>query len=206
MAERDEQQNPAEEPTEGAAGEQGEAPLEEQDEAHLEEQGEAHLEEHPEALLEDLRAKADENWNHYLRAHAEMENLRQRYEKELGKARKYALEKFANELLPVIDSLEMGLASIPADDGGSDVAAKTREGMELTLKQLQSALEKFGIEPVEPAIGDPLDPERHQAMSTQESSEVAPNGVTAVMQKGYLLNDRLLRPAMVMVAKAPAES
>jgi len=202
MAERDEQQNPAEEPTEGpteeAAGEQGEAPLEEETEAHLEE--------HPEALLEDLRAKADENWNHYLRAHAEMENLRHRYDKELEKARKYALEKFANELLPVIDSLEMGLASIPEDDGGSDVAAKTREGMELTLKQLQSALEKFGIEPVEPAIGEALDPERHQAMSTQESSEVAPNGITAVMQKGYLLNDRLLRPAMVMVAKAPADS
>jgi molecular chaperone GrpE len=198
MAERDDEHNPAEEPTEEAAGEQGEAPLEGESEAHLEE--------HPESLLEDLRAKADENWNHYLRAQAEMENIRRRHEKELENAHKYGLEKFANELLPVIDSLEMGLASIPADDGGSDVAAKTREGMELTLKQLQSAVEKFGIEPVEPAIGDALDPERHQAMSTQESTEVAPNGITAVMQKGYLLNDRLLRPAMVMVAKAPADS
>ena len=198
MAERDDEQQPAEEPTEEMTGEQGEA--------SLEEESEAHLEEHPEALLEDLRAKADENWNHYLRAHAEMENLRRRHEKELENAHKYGLEKFANELLPVIDSLEMGLASVPEDDGGSDVAAKTREGMELTLKQLLSAVEKFGIEPVEPAIGDPLDPERHQAMSTQESTEVAPNGVTAVMQKGYLLNDRLLRPAMVMVAKAPADS
>lgn len=198
MAERDDEQHPAEEPTQEPAGEQDEAPLEGDSEAHLEE--------HPESLLEDLRAKADENWNHYLRAQAEMENLRRRHEKELENAHKYGLEKFANELLPVIDSLEMGLASIPEDDGGSDVAAKTREGMELTLKQLQSAVEKFGIQPVEPAIGDPLDPERHQAMSTQESSEVAPNGITAVMQKGYLLNDRLLRPAMVMVAKAPADS
>jgi molecular chaperone GrpE len=198
MAERDDEQHPAEEPAQEPAGEQGEAPLEGDSEAHLEE--------HPESLLEDLRAKADENWNHYLRAQAEMENIRRRHEKELENAHKYGLEKFANELLPVIDSLEMGLASIPEDDGGSDVAAKTREGMELTLKQLQSAVEKFGIQPVEPAIGDPLDPERHQAMSTQESSEVAPNGITAVMQKGYLLNDRLLRPAMVMVAKAPADS
>jgi len=198
MAERDDEQHPAEEPTEEAAGEQGEGPLEEDSEAHLEE--------HPESLLEDLRAKADENWNHYLRAQAEMENIRRRHEKELENAHKYGLEKFANELLPVIDSLEMGLASIPEDDGGSDVVAKTREGMELTRKQLQSAVEKFGIAPVEPAIGDPLDPERHQAMSTQESAEVAPNGITAVMQKGYLLNDRLLRPAMVMVAKAPADS
>lgn len=198
MAERDDEQHPAEEPTQEPAGEQDEAPLEGDSEAHLEE--------HPESLLEDLRAKADENWNHYLRAQAEMENIRRRHEKELENAHKYGLEKFANELLPVIDSLEMGLASIPEDDGGSDVAAKTREGMELTLKQLQSAVEKFGIQPVEPAIGDPLDPERHQAMSTQESSEVAPNGITAVMQKGYLLNDRLLRPAMVMVAKAPADS
>lgn len=198
MAERDDEQHPAEEPTQEPAGEQDEAPLEGDSEAHLEE--------HPESLLEDLRAKADENWNHYLRAQAEMENLRRRHEKELENAHKYGLEKFANELLPVIDSLEMGLASIPEDDGGSDVAAKTREGMELTLKQLQSAVEKFGIQPVEPAIGDPLDPERHQAMSTQESSEVAPNSITAVMQKGYLIHDRLLRPAMVMVAKAPADS
>lgn len=155
----------------------------------------------PEALLEDLRAKADEHWNEYLRSQAELENLRRRSQKDVENARKYGVEKLANELLPVLDSLEMGLASVP--EGENEASDKVREGMELTRRMLASSMEKFGIHAVAPEAGEPFNPERHQAMSAQESSEVAPNAVLAVMQKGYTLHERLLRPAMVVVAKAP---
>ncbi len=149
-------------------------------------------------LLEDARNKADDHWNRVLRLQAELENLRKRSQRELENAHKYALEKFVQELLPVKDSLEMGLAAVNEGDGES--AAKLREGMELTLKMLQAALEKFGVKEIDP-VGQPFDPERHQAMSTVESDDAEPNTVVTVMQKGYLLNDRLIRPAMVVVAK-----
>ncbi len=151
------------------------------------------------AQLEEARAKAEENWDKLLRVQAEMENLRKRTARDLESARKYALEKFAGELLAVRDSLEMGL---DAARGETDVA-KIREGTELTLKMLAQVMEKFGIEPVEPQ-GERFDPDRHQAMSMQENAELEPNTVLTVMQKGYLLNDRLLRPAMVIVSKAPS--
>jgi molecular chaperone GrpE len=153
-------------------------------------------------LLEDARAKADEHWNQLLRVQAEMDNTRRRAKQDVENAHKFALEKFALELLPVKDSLEMGLAAI---DEGNEGAAQLKEGTELTLKMLVSALEKFGIETINP-MGDTFDPEKHQAMSMQESADHKPNTVMAVMQKGYQLNDRLLRPAMVVVSKAAADA
>jgi molecular chaperone GrpE len=149
--------------------------------------------------LEEARAKAEENWDKLLRVQAEMENLRKRTARDLENARKYALEKFAGELLAVRDSLEMGL---DAARGETDVE-KIREGTELTLKMLAQVMEKFGIEPVDPG-GERFDPDRHQAMSMQDNAELEPNTIMTVMQKGYLLNDRLLRPAMVIVSKAPS--
>lgn len=150
------------------------------------------------ALLEDARNKADDHWNQFLRVQAEMDNLRKRSERDLENAHKFALEKFSSELLPVKDSLEMGLAAASGDD---EAVAKLREGMELTLKILSSTLEKFGIVEVNPE-GETFNPELHQAMSMQESAELEPNTVMAVMQKGYQLHGRLIRPAMVMVSKA----
>jgi len=150
--------------------------------------------------LEDARSKADEHWDQLLRLRAELENGRRRAQREVEQAHKYALEKFAADLIPVRDSLELGLNA--AQGSGADGVDKLREGTELTLKMLTDVFEKFGITEVDPQ-GQPFDPERHQAMTMQESSELPPNSVAAVIQKGYLLNDRLLRPAMVMVTKAP---
>ncbi len=153
------------------------------------------------ALLEDARARADEHWNQCLRLQAEMENLRKRSERELANAHKYALDKFVQELLPVKDGLEMGIAA--AGEGNAVDPAKLLEGSELTLKMLASALEKFGVQELNPA-GEKFNPEYHEAMSMQARADVEPNTVVAVIQKGYLLNERLVRPAMVMVSKADA--
>lgn len=133
-----------------------------------------------------------------IRAQAEIENIRRRAEQDVEKAHKFALEKFANELLPVIDSLERALEV--ADKTNPELTSMV-EGIELTLKSLLGAVRKFGVE----VIGDvnvPFNPELHQAMSMMESEDVAPNHVLMVMQRGYSLNGRLLRPAMVAVAKA----
>ena len=148
-------------------------------------------------LLEDARAKADEHWDLALRTNAEMENLRKRHQRELEAARKYALESFASELLQVRDSLELGVGA--AQDKGADVKS-LREGGELTLKLLIDVMSKFGIEQIDPQ-GQPFDPELHQAMSIQPRDDVPPNTVVAVVQKGYVLNGRLVRPAMVMVSQ-----
>lgn len=152
-------------------------------------------------LLEDARAKADEHWDQVLRTNAELENLRRRARQDVENAHKYALEKFARELLPVKDSLEMGLAAAEGESDPAEAVKQLREGTELTLKMLNAAMEKAGITEINP-VGEAFDPELHQAMSMQESEEYAPNTVMAVMQKGYRLHDRLIRPAMVVVAKA----
>ena len=152
-------------------------------------------------MLDDARAKADEHWNQVLRTNAEMDNLRKRSQRDLENAHKFALEKFAVELLPVRDSLEMGLAAA-AESG--DEAEKIREGMELTLKQLAGAMEKFGINQVDPT-GEKFDPQLHEAMSMMESADADPNTVLHVVQKGYQLNERLIRPAMVVVSKASSK-
>ena len=148
--------------------------------------------------LEDARAKADEHWNQLLRAKAEMENVRRRAEKDLSNAHKFALEKFVTELLPVVDSLELGMSAAQDDSITID---KIREGSELTLKMLTGALEKFNVAPIDP-MGEKFNPEFHQAMSMQENADMEPNTVMAVFQKGFTLNDRVVRPAMVVVSKA----
>ena len=148
--------------------------------------------------LEAERARADENYDLALRTKAEMDNLRKRSAADVDKARKFALDKFATEIVAVRDSLEMGLEA--ASNEGADVAS-IREGTDLTLKMLASAMEKFQVEQVDPT-GQPFNPELHQAMGMQESADHAPNTVMMVMQKGYTLNGRLIRPAMVMVSKA----
>ncbi|MDH3980191.1 MAG: nucleotide exchange factor GrpE [Gammaproteobacteria bacterium] len=149
------------------------------------------------ALLEDARGKADEHWDQCMRLQADMDNLRRRTERDLANAHKFALEKIASELLGVRDSLEMGLAAFDTEN-----TDKHKEGVELTLQMLTSVMDKFEIREVNPQ-DEPFDPDFHQAMSTQERDDVAPNTVITVVQKGYLLNGRLIRPAMVIVSKAP---
>jgi molecular chaperone GrpE len=153
-----------------------------------------------EAALAASEATVKEQQEGVLRARADMENARRRAEAEVEKARKFALERFAGELLPVIDNLERAIEVAEAEN---DVLKPMLEGVEMTLKSFTSTIEKFGMKPIDP-LGEGFNPELHQAMSMQESAEFAPNTVMAVMQKGYELNGRLLRPAMVMVSRAPA--
>lgn len=147
--------------------------------------------------LSALRDKAAENWDKYLRAVAELDNVRKRAARDVENARKFALERFASELLAVRDSLEMGLAS-----AATASVEDLREGSQATLQQLAATLERFGVTEVDPE-GEPFDPAVHEAMTVQPSPEVEPGTVVAVYQKGYLLNGRLLRPARVVVAAAP---
>ncbi|MCM2679653.1 nucleotide exchange factor GrpE [Echinimonas agarilytica] len=133
-----------------------------------------------------------------VRAAAEVENIRRRSATDVEKAHKFALEKFVNELLPVIDNMERALLVADRDQ---EALKPMIEGVELTLKSFTDGVVKFGVEVIDPQ-GEAFNPDLHQAMSMQESAEMAPNTVIAVMQKGYQLNGRLLRPAMVMVSKA----
>jgi molecular chaperone GrpE len=150
-------------------------------------------------LLEEARAKADEHWDRVVRAQAEMDNLKKRHQRELEQAHKFGLEKFVAELLGVWDSLELGYEAAKENH---DVD-KLLEGTELTLKMLADAMGKFGVEQIDPQ-GEPFDPEKHQAMQVVERDDVPPNTVVEVIQKGYSLNGRLVRPALVMVSKAPS--
>lgn len=153
----------------------------------------------PETLIAELQAKVDENWDRYLRAAAETENVRKRATRDVEHARKYAIESFAKEMLAVRDSFEMGIDAADSADAEALVA-----GSQATLKLLTAALERFGISEVDP-VGEPFDPEFHEAMSMQPSADAEPDSVLMVVQKGYALNGRLLRPAMVIVAaEAPA--
>lgn len=148
--------------------------------------------------LEEAQKQAAANLDKAMRTLAEMENLKKRVQKDLEDERKYGLTKFAKELLSVIDSLELGLQ---AATGDSPEVAKLREGSELTIKQFETVFAKFNIEAVDP-VGQAFNPELHQAMVMQPSDTAEPNSVLNVFQKGYILNGRLLRPAMVVVAKA----
>lgn len=152
-----------------------------------------------EKALAASEAKFNEQQDSVLRARAEMENARRRAEAEVDKARKFALERFAGELLDVIDNLER---AVMVADTENEAIKPMLEGVEMTLKSFVSTIEKFGMTPINPQ-GEAFNPELHQAMSMQESADFAPNTVMAVMQKGYELNGRLLRPAMVMVSRAP---
>ena len=159
-----------------------------------------HADEDIHLLLEDARSKVDQHWSDLLRTQAELENLRKRNTRDLENAHKFGMEKYIQEILPVWDSLAMAVAA--ASDDNVDLN-KMREGMDLTLKMMTSAMEKFNVEEVNP-VGLPFDADLHQAMSMQETADAAANTVINVFQKGYLLNGRLIRPAMVVVAKAPA--
>ncbi|OAN14238.1 nucleotide exchange factor GrpE [Photobacterium jeanii] len=165
----------------------------------LEEQQAARIAELEAALLTS-EAKAKEAVDNALRARAEGENVRRRSEQEIDKARKFALNKFAEELLPVIDNMER---AIEMSDKNDEAIKPMLEGVELTLKTMMSTVEKFGVKQIDP-MGEAFNPEFHQAMSIQESTEFEPNTVMMVMQKGYELNGRVVRPAMVMVSKAAA--
>jgi molecular chaperone GrpE len=154
----------------------------------------------PEALAA-AQAKAQENWNSYMRAMAELENYRKRAEREVDQARKFAIERFAGELLPVSDALEAGIRAGVANPGPALI-----EGAQATLRELNKAFEKAGIKLIDPQQGQPFDPNWHEAMVAQESRDVPPNSVLTVIQKGYSLNGRLLRPARVVVSKAAADS
>lgn len=151
-------------------------------------------EEPSEIGLAELQEKADENWNRYLRAAAEMENVRKRASRDVENAHKFALERFGKELLGVRDSLEMGLVAAESADTDS-----LREGSVATLKLLATVMQQFGIEQIDPE-GEPFDPEFHEAISMQPAEDAEPGSVVSVVQKGYSLNGRLLRPAMVIVA------
>jgi molecular chaperone GrpE len=151
------------------------------------------------AALEQAQTEAAQYRDAALRAQAEIENVRKRAARDVESARKFALERFASDLLGVRDSLELGLQAADQRSGDFD---KLKEGMEITHRMLASSMEKAGIEVINPE-GETFNPEFHEAVSTQPSTKVAPNTVVSVMQKGYMLNGRVLRAAMVTVAKAP---
>ncbi|MHC8322368.1 nucleotide exchange factor GrpE [Pseudomonas sp. GB2N2] len=146
-------------------------------------------------VLEEQLAAAQDN---ALRVAADLQNVRRRAEQDVEKAHKFALEKFASDLLPIIDSLERGLDLSNPDD---ESIRPMREGIELTLKMFQDTLKRYQLEAIDPH-GEPFNAVQHQAMAMQESADVEPNSVLKVFQKGYQLNGRLLRPAMVVVSKA----
>ena len=152
------------------------------------------------AELERVRGEAEANQDRFLRSRAETENVRRRAETDVANAHKYAIERFALEMLTVKDSLERARGVEVQDSSG--VVNKMFEGLDLTLKLMESIFLKFNLVPVEPVKGDKFDPEKHQAMSVLESAEMPPNHVVVTVQKGYILNDRLLRPAMVIVSRA----
>jgi molecular chaperone GrpE len=149
------------------------------------------------AAPQDLEAELAAAQDAALRAQADAMNVQRRSEQEIDKARKFALERFCGDLLGVVDNLERAMES--SSDAGGDAALI--EGIELTHKGFMDVLTKYGVVPVDP-MGEPYDPETAQAMSMVEQPDAEPNTVVAVMQKGYTLNGRLLRPAMVMVSKA----
>ena len=157
---------------------------------------EAHEEPALHLLLEDARNKADEHYNEALRLRAEMDNLRKRTERDIDNARKYALERFVDALLGVADSLDLGLQ---ACGGAQDVAA-LQKGTEIMHGQFFQTMERFGVKAINP-VGETFNPDLHQAISMQPSDTQASNTVLQVLQKGYQLNERILRPALVIVAQ-----
>ncbi len=150
--------------------------------------------------LADAEEKARNHWEQYLRAAAELDNVRKRAQRDIEAANRYGLEKFVAELLPVQDSLELAVQS--AQQAEVDVHG-LKQGQEATLQLLVKALEKLGVSPLRP-LGAPFDPTRHEAMMARESATAQPNTVLQVVQSGYELNGRLLRPARVIVSKAPS--
>ena len=153
------------------------------------------------ARLADAEEECSRSEDKFLRVQAEMQNLRRRTEQDVQRAHKFGQERFSSELLMVMDNLERALSA--ASDHEDDVVKAIYEGVNLTLKSFADCFAKFNIEAVDP-MGEPFDPALHQAMSIQENGKVEPNTVIAVMQKGYTLHGRVLRPAMVIVSTEPA--
>jgi molecular chaperone GrpE len=148
--------------------------------------------------LDECEKKSDQHWERILRMQADAENILRRQERDLANAHKYALEKFIGELLPIIDSLELALTRTP--ERSKQEAQAVIDGVELTLKMFLNALDKFGVKQVNP-ISQPFNPEFEQAISVQLDETVKPGTVLSVLQKGYTLNNRLIRPALVVVSK-----
>ncbi|OZG71688.1 nucleotide exchange factor GrpE [Hahella sp. CCB-MM4] len=153
-----------------------------------------------ESRIAALEAELAEAKDQMLRVSAEMQNVRRRAENDVEKARKFALERFVKELLPVVDSLEKAIEACSAEGDAPEQVVLLRDGVEMTLSMLMGGLKKFDVEPVDPQ-GQPFNPEFHEAMSMVPQPDAEPNSVIAVLQKGYTLSGRLVRPAMVMVAK-----
>jgi molecular chaperone GrpE len=147
-------------------------------------------------LLAEAQARIDEQRDAWMRAVAETENIRKRAQADVAAAHKFGVERLAESLLPVMDSLEAALAA------AADAPPALRDGLELTLKQLQAAFQKANLAPIAPAAGERFDPHRHQAMAAVPAENAAPNSIVAVVLKGYSLHDRIIRPALVTVAKA----
>ena len=166
-----------------APGSEGEAVSEDDFRARLKQEVEKH------------KRLAADNLDKALRAQAELDNIRKRTARDIESAHKYALERFVTELLPVMDSMEKGIAAAHADD-----SAGLKQGMELTLRMFIASLDKFGVKAIDPQ-GEKFNPDRHEAVTLQQVEGVEPGMVTSVMQKGYELNGRLVRPAMVIVSK-----
>lgn len=186
----------AEQAKKSESSEEAASPAAEENHPHIEAIAGPTVDELERRLAEAVEA-AERDRDRFVRAQAEMENMRRRAEKDLQNAHKFALERFAKELLAVVDSLELGLQAADADASGPDAL---REGMSLTLKQLLAVLERFEIRPIDPA-GQRFNPEWHQAMATEQTGAMEPGSVVRVFQKGYSLNERLLRPAMVVVSQ-----
>ncbi|MCY0388830.1 nucleotide exchange factor GrpE [Robbsia sp. Bb-Pol-6] len=175
-------------PHAGAAGQETAHAVSDQIDGAVDNNGAAHA-----AALAEAQAQVAALKEDFLRARAETENVRRRAQEDVSKAHKFAIENFAEHLLPVIDSLEAALADQAADIG------KLREGVELTLRQLTSALDKGRVTAIAPAVGEKFDPHRHQAISMVPADQ-EPNTVVTVLQKGFVIAERVLRPALVMVA------
>lgn len=152
--------------------------------------------------LNAAEAQAQENFDKLMRKMAELDNFRRRSERDVDSARKYAIQRLIEELLPIIDSLERAMQlQIPKE--GAEAIRSMQQGIELTLKLFADTLQKFSVQAIDP-LGQPFDPSVHEAISIQESATVEPGTILNVLQKGYLLHDRSIRPARVIVAKAPA--
>jgi molecular chaperone GrpE len=148
--------------------------------------------------LGEEELKSNQLWERILRMQADGENAKRRAERDIAAAHKFALERFVNELLPIVDSLELCIATVPKHI--QQAAGSVIEGVELTLKMFYSAMEKFGVKQINPLL-EPFDPEHQQAVSMEVNTSVKPGTVVSVLQKGYTLNDRLIRPALVVIAK-----
>lgn len=150
--------------------------------------------------LREAKSKAEENWDLLLRSKAEVENIRRRAALDVEKAHKFSIENFAKELMHVVDSLDKGLEVVITDNTDSNQIEAMQQGIQLTHKLLIDTLAKFGMQEINP-LGNLFDPAKHEALLMQETNDVEPNNVLTVIQKGFLIHDRVLRPARVIVAK-----